>query len=153
MYYCFNRLQLLLHYNRFTAFWILFGTTQVSWYQKGNTYLDLLQQETVAVASAGPYANLHLDPDTYPWQHPTTHIINTAAWLHKSIGFSAWLLWTIAQEKKVRNFAMSQLECVECKKHQCSLAERQNCHPSSVWFVETVIYSSNNVHWLLPQAQ
>jgi len=26
----------------------------------------------VAVASAGPYANLHLDPDTQPRQHPTT---------------------------------------------------------------------------------
>jgi len=27
----------------------------------------------VAVASAGPYANLHLDPDTQLCQHPTTH--------------------------------------------------------------------------------
>jgi len=26
----------------------------------------------VAVASAGPYANLHLDPDTQPRRHPTT---------------------------------------------------------------------------------
>jgi len=26
----------------------------------------------VAVASAGSYANLHLDPDTQPCQHPTT---------------------------------------------------------------------------------
>jgi len=26
----------------------------------------------VAVASAGPYANLHLDPDTLPSRHPTT---------------------------------------------------------------------------------
>jgi len=26
----------------------------------------------VAWASAGPYANLHLDPDTQPRQHPTT---------------------------------------------------------------------------------
>jgi len=26
----------------------------------------------VAAASAGPYENLHLDPDTQPCQHPTT---------------------------------------------------------------------------------
>jgi len=26
----------------------------------------------VAVASAGPYASLHLAPDRYPRQHPTT---------------------------------------------------------------------------------
>jgi len=26
----------------------------------------------VAVASAGPYASLHLTPDRYPRQHPTT---------------------------------------------------------------------------------
>jgi len=28
----------------------------------------------VAVASAGPYANLHLAPDKKPCQHPTTQI-------------------------------------------------------------------------------
>jgi len=39
-------------------------TTRVSWYQKGKTSLDLLEQKIVAVAAAGPYANLHLDPDT-----------------------------------------------------------------------------------------
>ena len=32
----------------------------------------LLKQETVAVASAGPYASLHLAPDRQPHQHPTT---------------------------------------------------------------------------------
>jgi len=32
----------------------------------------LLKQETVAVASAGPYASLHLTPDRQPRQHPTT---------------------------------------------------------------------------------
>ena len=33
--------------------------------QEGKTSLDLLEQEIVSgVASAGPYANLHLDPDT-----------------------------------------------------------------------------------------
>ena len=36
-------------------------TTQVSWYQKGKTNLDFT--ETRAVASAGPYASLHLAPD------------------------------------------------------------------------------------------
>jgi len=36
---------LLLHYNHFMAFWILFGTTRVSRYQKGKTNLDLLEQE------------------------------------------------------------------------------------------------------------
>jgi len=30
------------------------------------------KRQWVAVASAGPYANLHLYPDTYPRQHPTT---------------------------------------------------------------------------------
>jgi len=28
----------------------------------------------VAVASAGPYASLHLDPDRQPRQHPTTQV-------------------------------------------------------------------------------
>ena len=41
----------------------LFGTTWVSQYQKGKTNLDLVEQERVAVASAGPSANLHLAPD------------------------------------------------------------------------------------------
>jgi len=44
---------------------ILSGTTRVSWYQKGKTNLDLLEQETVSgSASAESYANLHFDPDT-----------------------------------------------------------------------------------------
>jgi len=29
----------------------------------------------VAVASAGPYANLHLDPDTQTRQHPITQFL------------------------------------------------------------------------------
>ena len=37
------------------------GTTRVSRYQKGKTISILLKQE--AVASAGPYASLHLAPD------------------------------------------------------------------------------------------
>jgi len=28
----------------------------------------------VAVASAGPYANMHLTPDRKPYQHPTTQV-------------------------------------------------------------------------------
>jgi len=58
--------------------WILSGTTQVSWHQKGKTrkvkpiWIYWSKRHWVAVASAGPYSNLHLDPDTYPCQHPTT---------------------------------------------------------------------------------
>ena len=45
--------------------WILSGTTRVSRHHKeGETSLDLLEQEIVAVAVVGPYANLHLDQDT-----------------------------------------------------------------------------------------
>jgi len=33
----------------------------------------LLKQETVSVASAGPYASLHLAPDRQPRQHLTSH--------------------------------------------------------------------------------
>jgi len=41
--------------------WFLSGTTRVNRHQKGKTSLDLLEQEYwVAVASAGPYADLHL---------------------------------------------------------------------------------------------
>ena len=51
--------------NHFTALWILSGTTRVNLYQKGKTKtnLDFHEQETVAVVSAGSYANLHLAPD------------------------------------------------------------------------------------------
>jgi len=39
----------------------LSGTTRVSRYQKGKTNLDFTEaRESVAVASAGPYASLHL---------------------------------------------------------------------------------------------
>jgi len=41
-------------------FWNMSGTTRVSRYQKHKTNLDLLEQETVEVASAGPYANVNL---------------------------------------------------------------------------------------------
>jgi len=63
---------LQLHYKRFAALWTVSRTTRVSWYQKGKTNLDILQQEiVVAVASAGPYAYLHLAPDriTMPASH------------------------------------------------------------------------------------
>jgi len=41
------------------------GTTRVSRYQKGKTNLDFTEakRQWVAVASAGPYASLHLAPD------------------------------------------------------------------------------------------
>jgi len=51
------------------------GTTQVSLYQKGKTNLDFTEAR-VAVASAGPYASLHLAPDRQPHQHPTTLFFN-----------------------------------------------------------------------------
>jgi len=55
----------LTHTDILRPSWILSRTTRVSWHQKGKTSLDLLQQVIMmAVASAGPYANLHLDPDT-----------------------------------------------------------------------------------------
>jgi len=45
---------------------------RVKRHQKGKINLDLLEREIVAVASAVPYANLQLDTDTQPHQHPTT---------------------------------------------------------------------------------
>jgi len=51
------------------------GTTQVSRHQKDKTRkvkpIWIYWSTRVAVASAGPYANLHLYPDTQPRQHPT----------------------------------------------------------------------------------
>jgi len=45
-------------------FWILSETTWVSWYQKGKTNLDLLEQEIVSGSGiCGLYANMHLTPD------------------------------------------------------------------------------------------
>jgi len=42
----------------------LSGTTRVSQYQKGKTNLDFtVARDSVAVASAGAYASLHLVPD------------------------------------------------------------------------------------------
>ena len=42
----------------------LSGTTRVSQYEKGKTNLDFTEaREWVAVASAGPYASLHLTLD------------------------------------------------------------------------------------------
>ena len=36
------------YYNHFKALWILFRTTRASRHQKGKTYLDFLEQETVS---------------------------------------------------------------------------------------------------------
>ena len=46
-------------------------------YQKGKTNLDFTEARNkwVAVASAGPYANLHLVPDRQPCQQPTTQFL------------------------------------------------------------------------------
>jgi len=58
--------------------WILSGTTQVSRHKKGKTrkvkpiWIYGSKRQWVAVASAGPYANLHIDPDKKPHQHPIT---------------------------------------------------------------------------------
>jgi len=47
----------------------------VSQYQKGKTNLDFIEaRDRVAVASAGPYASLHLAPDRQPRQHPTNQL-------------------------------------------------------------------------------
>jgi len=40
--------QYVYYYKHFTALWILLRTTQVSWYQKIKTSLDLLVQEIVS---------------------------------------------------------------------------------------------------------
>ena len=52
----------------------LFGTTQVSRYQKSKINLDFTEAR-VAVASAGPYASLHLTRDRQPCQHATTQFL------------------------------------------------------------------------------
>jgi len=50
------------------------GTTWMSRYQKCKTSLDFTasKRQWVAVASAGPYASLHLTLDRQSCQHPTT---------------------------------------------------------------------------------
>jgi len=46
---CFSlSIKLILLLQLFTAPWTLSGTTHVSWYQKGKTNLDLLEQEIVS---------------------------------------------------------------------------------------------------------
>jgi len=54
----------------------LSGTTRVSRYQKGKNQSGFYwsKRQWVAVASAGPYASLHLALDRYPRQYPTTQI-------------------------------------------------------------------------------
>ena len=50
------------------------GTTRVGRYQKGKANLDFteVKDKSVAVASAGPYASLHLAPDRQQRKHLTT---------------------------------------------------------------------------------
>jgi len=53
------------------------GTTRVSRYQKGKNQCGFYwsKRQWVAVASAGTYASLHLAPDRWPHQHPTTQFL------------------------------------------------------------------------------
>ena len=51
----------------------------------------------MAVASAGPYASLHLAPDRQPHQHPTTHSVKALkAKLAKTLSFKTFVrrFWT-----------------------------------------------------------
>ena len=78
----------------------LSGTTWMSWYQKGKNQSGFYWSKShwVAVASAGPYTNLHLAIDRQPCQHPTTLFF--AGWMpflppsqqHRSTGgtLSCW---------------------------------------------------------------
>ena len=53
------------YYYHSMALWTLSRTNWVSRYQEDKTNLDFLEQEMrMAVASAGPYANMHLTLDT-----------------------------------------------------------------------------------------
>jgi len=63
------------HYNTHTHTFNgpLSRTTRVSRYQKGKPiWIYWSKSQWVAVASAGPYASLHLAQDRQPCQHPTT---------------------------------------------------------------------------------
>jgi len=60
--------------------WVLFNspfsvTSRVSQCQKGKTIWILLKQETVSGSGiTWVYASLHLAPDRWPCQHPTTQV-------------------------------------------------------------------------------
>jgi len=60
--------QTLIH---FMTLWTLSGITWVSWYQNQSGFY-WSKSQWVTVASAGPYANLHLAPDRLPRLHSTT---------------------------------------------------------------------------------
>jgi len=59
-------------------YWPLFQHNLGSWYQKGRTILDFIEERdnlVAVVASAGTYANhLHFAPDKQPHQHLITQI-------------------------------------------------------------------------------
>jgi len=78
------------YYNRFTALWILYGTTRVSRYQKGKTKtnVDFLKQETVSgsgiswaicksaprprqLTMQAPHHSIFYRPDALPAAQPT----------------------------------------------------------------------------------
>jgi len=46
------QLSIMYYYNCFMALWTLSATTQVSWYQKGKTNLDLPEQEQEIVSGS-----------------------------------------------------------------------------------------------------
>jgi len=55
-----------LHYKRFTAPWTSSGTTRVSRYQKGKTYLDLLEQEIVSgICKSAPRLRQITTPESH----------------------------------------------------------------------------------------
>jgi len=60
------------NYKRFTAPWTLFGTTRVSWYQKGKSSLDLLEQEIVSGSGISWAICKSASHPRQPCQHSTT---------------------------------------------------------------------------------
>jgi len=57
-----------IHTQTHTCNGLFSETTRVSRYQKGKNNLDFTE------ASVGPYESVHLAPDRWPRQHPTTQI-------------------------------------------------------------------------------
>jgi len=99
------------HYNRFTAPWTLSGTIRVSRYQKGKTrkvkpiWIHRSKRQWVVVASAGPYANLHLPPDN----DASTSPLNTRYNIMLSITLPCYYLTII----KMRHAMSTQQNTIE----------------------------------------
>jgi len=59
-----------------TVLWPSGLWTRVSWYQKGKTNLNFTEEETVSASGTSwAICKLHLAPDRWPWQHPTTQFL------------------------------------------------------------------------------